>query len=99
MSNLPVFIDGPLKGRADIPVDAFTCSNGMWWQSAPEPEPVDALTITGWKYPEPVRYRFRHVAMFSHTVLVGSVADPPSAEAMLEALCSDQAKASARWRG
>ncbi len=84
MSDLPVFIDGPLKGRADVPVDAFTRGNGMRYGPSPD---------------DMVRYLFSDVAMFHHTVLIGSVAQPPSSEAMFEVLCSDAAKASALYQG
>lgn len=95
MSDLPVFIDGPLKGRADMPIDPFIRTHGLKWQSGPE---WAGKAGDGWlsTQPEPVHYQFRDVPMFGHTVLIGSVAQPPSSEACFEALVSDQAKHSAR---
>jgi hypothetical protein len=89
VSALPVFIDGPLKGRTDLPVPASTRMNGMMCQPAPE----DVMA----PWPEPVLYRFSDVAMFGRTVLIGSVKRQPSGEDVFEALASDQAKASARF--
>lgn len=98
MSDLPVFIDGPLKGRADIPIDAHARKWGLMWQPLPVSEPVVATDLIG-GLPEPVCYRFSDVPFFGRTVIIGSVAQPPDCEALFEALASDQAKASARFRG
>jgi hypothetical protein len=101
MSDQPVFIDGPLKGRADLPIDGRTRAEGLPWIDAGEIAVM--IRPDGMPVSEPIRaqavlYKFFDVAMFTHMVLVGSVAVPPGSEALFEALASDQAKASARPR-
>jgi hypothetical protein len=87
MSDQPVFVDGPLKGRK-LHIDGRTRASGL-------AVPVQAEPASGPAW-QKVIYRFTDVAMFGHTVLVGSVAFPPSSEDCFEALVSDEAKESAR---
>jgi hypothetical protein len=90
----PVFIDGPLKGRNDIPLPAGTLSAGFVYQ----PTPVfGSAPPSGPAFPDPVPvlYRFHEVRLFGRTLLAGS-AGPPDDDDAFEVLCSDLAKEVAR---
>lgn len=94
----PVFIDGPLKGRADIQISDSQRGSGYVH-----------LERLGWQFGDfgsarfrQVAYRFTPVEMFDRTFLVGHLTWPPASEAAFDLLCSDLAKTVARpvpeWR-
>ena len=99
MSDLAVFVDGPLRGGTHVVVP-WQQRAGWVWRTARKQEPLSLTeSPAGWKPPplefEDVLYRFRLFEMFGRAVLVGSVADPPSPEDCFGVLCSDAAQRSA----
>ena len=98
MSNLAVFVDGPLRGEVRE-VASWQAARPMVWRVAREPEPLAVAWPAGKPVPllefDDAVYRFRVFAMFGRTVLVGSVAQPPEPEDLFSALCSDAAQRSA----
>lgn len=99
-SYRPVFIDGPWKGRTDVPIDHGQRAHGLYVMDPVALRLIDyseGIPVTSMG-PPPLLYRFSEVAMFGRVVVVGSVAMPPKPDDLFAALASERAKAVSRPR-
>lgn len=89
--DVPVFVDGPLKGTIGNPITLHVRSFGMWHQCAPVADARPGY----YTQPENLLYRFTLMPVLGHIVLIGSIKNPPSEDDLFEVLISLKVKATA----
>lgn len=89
--DTPVFIDGPLRGRADMCIPDHVRHFGYWHQ--PPIERVPGVGPLSYRQPDVVIYHFTLMPVLGRIVLIGSVKQPPDEDDLFAALISPVAKA------